>query len=197
MRIVRVHPSTPEGWALYPVLEQRAVAFMREMGPEGEPQVFTGWLRDCFINRAEILGAWMLLDEAPAPPDSTEPARETVLGHMLGWVDVFFGDPFVFVYQLQSEPGSTVRTAIHRQMIQELHHWIDNLNWAYEQARAPQRIRRVRFVTRRSERAWQGYLETLGPIERVRLVVTVKLQDATRVLAPDAVASVNGRGDTP
>jgi hypothetical protein len=188
MTVLRLHPSKPEAWALWPVFEARAKDFLVRVAGEEPNEQMVVWLRDTFVNRAELLGAWMSFE------------GDRVTGHLLAWADAQFGEPFVFVHQVETEPGATDGGG-REQMIGELRHWVDEMNWAYERAESPLRIRRLRFSTQRSSTAWARYLQPLGMIEKERVVVTVRVDvPAPRVVVtpelvpPPVSLSMNGEG---
>jgi hypothetical protein len=181
IRLVRLHPAQPESWALWPVFEARVLSFQRRIAEEGMPEQLIEWLRESFIKRPDILGAWIALDD------------EHVVGHLLGWADAYFGEPYVFVYQTETDPNATMQEGMRERMVDELRHWIDALNWAYERAQSPLRMTRVKFATGRHDRAWAGYLKGLGRLVKTRAVLTFEV-GVTPALQPPPMAAVNGEG---
>lgn len=162
MRVLRLHPNDAASWAAWPRFEARALDFIARVSGEQVTDQFVRWLRESFVNRAEIMGAWLAFED------------DVIVGHLLSWTDVFFGEPYVFVHQVETDPGAT-QGPLHALMVDELRHWVDAMNWAYERAGVETRIRRMRFTTHRSDRAWREYLKPLGEIEKVRSIVTVRV----------------------
>lgn len=174
MRLIRLHPNSPEAWALWPIFEQRCIDFIRDESREGDPEQFRKWIRESFVQRHEIQGAWLAIE-----------GTDKVIGHLLGWADHFFGDPYIFIHQVKTDPNATIDNGLRDAMCEALHQWVDECNWAYEQAQSPLRIRKIRFATGRGDRAWKAYLKPLGLIEKERSILTITVGSERPEIAPE------------
>lgn len=162
MTFQRLTPEQPEGWALWPVFEARVLAFLHTVARETPAPTFLAWLRKTFVETPALLGAWLAIDEGQS------------VGHFLGWADVFFGEPFIWVHQAQVDERTALGRLRHA-MVAELKQWVDEMNWAYEQQGVPTRIRRMRFATERDAEAWARYLDPLGSVTAERVVLSIAL----------------------
>ena len=144
--LIRLDPSTPRSWALWPQLEDRVRVFCKEYTSDTPPDVLIQYLRKLFVETPTLLGAWVLMTE-----------QEEMIGHLVGWVDLHWGQPYLMVYQIRVDTGYT-GVAVKDEMLGALDDWTWTLNSLYESAGSPLRITMMRWMTERPE-AWMRYFQ--------------------------------------
>lgn len=144
----RLMPEDPGSWGYWPILEARVLAALPALDPDAPPDRVIQHFRTLWGTQPARLGAWLALrsvertnGHVPAP---------LVVAHLLAYVDAYWGDPCILVYQLEGEPGAGCLDLLGP-MLHELEVWRLALNLRYEQAVGPQRIDLVRFYTTRPE----------------------------------------------
>lgn len=160
----RLHPDTPESWTHWPAFEARARRFCETHATDTQAGAMIPWLRKLFVETPGLLGAWLALD-----------GDGHGVGHLLGWVDLYFGVPVIFVHQAQMD-GGTTPLDIGWTMARAIEQWKDDCNEVYARAGSPQRLTTVRWSTEKNPEAWRRMLEKYGGrVQRVLSTVSWEL----------------------
>lgn len=171
--LTRLNPDDPTGWAYWPILERRVRAAIPLLEPDASPDAVIRHLRTLWATQPARLGAWLALREV-ARTNGHTPAP-LVIAHMVAWVDIYWGEACIMVYQLEGEPGEGA-LALLQPMMRELEAWRETLNRIYETANSSQRINLVRFYTTRPG----AYARWFKPVVEVRAggtIVSFRLSD--------------------
>lgn len=98
------------------------------------------------LHTPNLLPIWLILDDA-----------NNIVGHLVAGANVYYTEPFVEICQLQIDaPEYTKR---HKEEgMKAFLEWIAFLNQSYKQLNQQMRIKAIRFVTPRSEKAWREWI---------------------------------------
>lgn len=151
MELKRLRPDDPESWALMPVLEFRARDACPRISSDTPPDALCAMIRQKFAVAPITLGAWLVRHSE----------TKRVVGHVLGWVDVSWGEPYILIHQ--GDADEAVLREVAEELSDEVTMWIGTLNLAYETANMAQRIRRVIFLTERPK-VWERIIKARGHV---------------------------------
>ncbi|MDP2662167.1 MAG: hypothetical protein Q8R28_15690 [Dehalococcoidia bacterium] len=144
MAVIRLDPNTPRAWALWPILEDRMRVFCKEYAPDTPPDALIQHCRRLFVETPTVLGAWALMTD-----------EGEMIGHLVGWVDLYWGQPYLIVHQAHIDRGHAL--GVERGVMEAaLDDWAWSVNALYEAADSPLRVTTVRLMTEWPE-AWIRY----------------------------------------
>ena len=142
--MLRLTNGNPKAWALWPMLETRVRAFCATETPDTPSDAVIQHLRRLFLESPDSLGAWVVLNEHGA-----------MIGHLVGWVDLYWGCPYLLVHQAALDQGQ-ILDPTKQAFMAALRQWGDTVNAQFEAAGRQERVARVRWMTTRPE-AWIRY----------------------------------------
>lgn len=146
LTLKRLDPEDPVSWGYWPVLERRVRACLPFLDPDAPPEAVVRKLRALWTANDGRLRVWLAL--RPVERTNGHTPLPVVVAHMVAWVDVFWDDPCLMVYQLEGDPGLGA-IQLRDKVFHDLGTWQEWLNARYEQMRSPLRVDLVRFYTTR------------------------------------------------
>lgn len=175
LTLKRLTPENPKDWAYWPILEARVREAMPRLEPDAPPEAVIKHLRSLWATQSARLGAWLLLQSVEQTNGHVP--RPLVIAHMVAWVDLYWGEPCIFIYQLEGDPGRGCLTMLDPVM-RDLEAWRVSLNTMYQQAGAPQRIDLIRFSTSQPE-AFTRWFRSTVPTRSGGTIVSFRMSHAT------------------
>ena len=148
VEIYRLIVEDPASWQMYPSFEQRVRVFLREFSPEFDAtrtERFIHEVRNRWVNLPATAGYCIIM-----AGDSI--LEQKAVGHILSWVQDFYGKPYVMVFQTACDEAWE-REAFYKAM-QMCRDWVGALNMRLREEKAPHLIERVQHWTIRSPEAW-------------------------------------------
>jgi hypothetical protein len=117
VKAFRLEPRNPLAWALFPVFEERCLAFIEREGIDADTEIFRQELRARFFHpQPNTRRMYLFIDESGI-------AR----GHFVAWLDVAWGRPYIHVNQLDVDEHYTC-AAVKDGMFVAMDEWTEVLN---------------------------------------------------------------------
>lgn len=173
LALTRLIPEDPGSWVLWPSLEARVRAVMPVLEPEAPADAVIRHLRTLWATQPARLGAWLAL--RPGERTNGHHPPPFIAAHMVAWVDSYWGEPCILVYQLEGDPGAGSIDLLGP-MLRELEAWRGELDRLYEAAHSTQRVTLVRFYTTRPE-AYRRWFQSAVATTRGATLVTFRLSE--------------------
>lgn len=145
-QLVRLDPAQAQAWAQWPQMEARIRRFCATYSGDTPVEAVIAHLRQLFVSAPQTLGVWALCR-----------SDTDIIGHLVSWVDLFWGQPFIHVWQAEIDPHHAEGWA-KTEMMRQLTAWVTHLNAAYAAAGTDVRITMIRWLTERPD-AWLRYFQ--------------------------------------
>jgi hypothetical protein len=171
----RLMPEDPTAWGYWPVLEARVRAALPALEPEANPDHVLQHFRTLWATQPARLGAWLAL--RPVERTNGHTPLPEVIGHLLAYVDVYWGEPCLFVYQMEGTAGAGCLHLL-APMLRELDHWKDALNIRFAEAVGGKRIDLVRFYTQRPD-AFERWFRERVDVKLGGTIISFRLSEVT------------------
>jgi hypothetical protein len=150
-RVVRLDRNNSSSWAHFPRFIERSLIFAEKLVKYNSLQLKN--LEQDLCNRWATTGGMLaiaILNE-----------HDQMVGHVLGWVNVDYGQPYLFNFQAEMDDGFDMRPLLDQVLVEHL----DYVKWAnemYEKGGQPVRITQVVTQTMRNADALVRYLKLGG-----------------------------------
>jgi hypothetical protein len=155
LTLVRVSRALATSETLWRLLEARVRAACPAISPTTPPDQLIAHAR-CYWEQGDLmLGAWLAME------------GDRAVAHALGWVDSFWGQPYLLIYHVSADPGVSVQ-AVGDRLLREFGGWALAVDDQYLRGGHPWRIRWITFYTARPG-AWTRYLRARGITPQQRL----------------------------
>ena len=149
--VVRLESSNGSHWQHLPRFIERSIHFAQETLSYNDIQIrnFEQDLKNRWVTPN---GALML---------AIFDGHGIMVGHILGWINVDYGQPYLFNFQADVDEGYDLRPIVNR-VFEEHVEYIGHMNAMYEQMKQDVRINKVITQTMRNGPALVRYLEMKG-----------------------------------
>lgn len=155
MVLIRLCSNDPQAWGLWPALETRVRAFCETEMPEIPADALITHLRQLFVGSPDALGTWLVLHDG------------VPVGHVVGWLDVYWGQPYLLIQQASLDHSATGQID-PEQVLAELRTWASQINATQIASGRPERVTHLQWLTTRTN-AWQRWLGG-RPLQRVTVL---------------------------
>lgn len=137
--------SSHETWL---EIMHRLTVTCRDYAPDTPPEALLQFVREWATKCPQLLGLWGWRPEPEVP----------IQGHLLAWVDAQWGQPYIYVHQIQADRA--VPHDVRQAMIRALQHWAHELNADLTATGTVDvTVDRLRFLTsNRTAKQWAAYL---------------------------------------
>jgi len=168
MQLLRLDPNDSRSWGLWPEFERRVRGFLHIYSPSlGDEEMFVTELRTRWVQTPKLAGYWLVLDG--------EGILETrIVGHVLSYVQVQYTQPYIFVYQVESEKLGESRPVLI-ELQDKIYRWIVELN---EQLRAAGG-KEITYVEHWSHHPAKVWSRLVPEIKQERVVEAIRIDVAS------------------
>lgn len=175
LTLKRLRADDPTSWGYWPILEARVRAQIPVLEPEAPPDAVIRHFRSLWVTQEKRVGAWLAL-QAVEQTNGHVPLP-LIVAHMLGYIDMYWGQPCLFIYQLEGDPGLGALDLLVP-MMRELDAWRGEVNRTYLEAGSDVRVDLVRFYTTRPE-AYARWFRHVAEVQAGGTIVTFRLSEVS------------------